>query len=407
MAGYSQASGNRNNDKAALTIQGDDMSTKAGFTFTIGLCMGALLAAPALADINVGISVSATGPAASLGIPEKHTVALLPTTIAGEKINYILLDDATDATQATKNARKFVTENKVDLIMGSSSVPPTLAIAEVAHETRTPLVTMSPIELAGEKNRWVFRTPQHNAIMAKALVEHMAAHNVKTIGFIGYADGYGEGWLREITKAAEGARMKVSVVERFNRTDTSVGGQVLKMVAARPDVVLIAASGTPSALPQLALLERGYKGQIYQTHGTATREFIRVGGKAVEGTILPVGPVVVAAQLSDAHPSKKPGVEYTRLYEARYGAGSLSSFGAYAYDAWRIFAAAVPEALKKARPGTPEFRDALREAIETGRDVVGSQGVFNMSQDDHFGHDARSRVLVRIEKGDWKLIDAR
>jgi branched-chain amino acid transport system substrate-binding protein len=383
------------------------MSTKTGFTLTIGLCMSALLSAPASADINVGISVSATGPAASLGIPEKNTVALLPTTIAGEKVNYILLDDATDATQATKNARKFVTENKVDLIIGSSSVPPTLAIAEVAHETHTPLVTMSPIELAGDKNRWVFRTPQHNAIMAKALVEHMGANKVRTIGFIGYADGYGEGWLREITRAAEGARMKVSVVERFNRTDSSVSGQVLKVVAAHPDVVLIAASGTPSALPQLGLVERGYKGQIYQTHGTATREFIRVGGKAVEGTILPVGPVVVAAQLPDAHLSKKPGMEYARLYEAKYGAGSLSSFGAYAYDAYQIFAAAVPAALKKARPGTPEFREALREAIESGRDVVASQGVFNMSPDDHFGHDARSRVLVRVEKGDWKLIDAR
>jgi branched-chain amino acid transport system substrate-binding protein len=383
------------------------MSTKAGFTLTIGLCMSAMLSAPAMADINVGISVSATGPAASLGIPEKNTIALLPTTIAGEKVNYILLDDATDATQATKNARKFVTENKVDLIIGSSSVPPTLAIAEVAHETHTPLVTMSPIELAGEKNRWVFRTPQHNAIMARALVEHMAAKKVKTIGFIGYSDGYGEGWLREITRAAEAAGMKVSVVERFNRTDTSVSGQVLKVLAARPDVVLIAASGTPSALPQLGLAERGYKGQIYQTHGTATREYIRVGGKAVEGTILPVGPVVVAAQLPDSHPSKKPGMDYARMYEAKYGAGSLSSFGAYAYDAYHIFAAAVPAALKKAKPGTPEFREALREAIETGRDVVASQGVFNMSPEDHFGHDARSRVLVRVEKGDWKLIDAR
>ena len=383
------------------------MSTKAGFTLTIGLCIGVLAPAAALADINVGISVSATGPAASLGIPEKNTVALLPTSVGGEKINYILLDDATDATQATKNARKFVTENKVDLIIGSSSVPPSLAIAEVAHETRTPLLTMSPIELVGEKNRWVFRTPQHNAVMAKALVEHMAANRVKTIGFIGYADGYGEGWLREITRAAEAARMKVSVVERFNRTDTSVSGQVLKVVSARPDVVLIAASGTPSALPQLALMERGYKGQIYQTHGTATREFIRVGGKAVEGTILPVGPVVVASQLPDSHPSKKPGTDYTRMYEAKYGAGSLSSFGAYAYDAYQIFAAAVPVALKKAKAGTPEFREALREAIETGRDVVASQGVFNMSPDDHYGHDARSRVLVRVEKGDWKLIEAR
>jgi branched-chain amino acid transport system substrate-binding protein len=383
------------------------MNKKSTIAVAVGLVLAACFATPSWADINVGISVSATGPGASLGIPEKNTVALLPTTIAGQKINYILLDDATDATQATKNARKFVTENKVDLLIGSSAVPPSLAIAEVANETKTPQLSMAPIEIAGDKNTWVFRTPQHNAMMAKALAEHMAAHKVKTIGFIGFADGYGEGWLREMTRAAEAAGMKVTVVERFNRTDTSVSGQVLKVVAGRPDVVLIAASGTPSALPQLALAERGYKGQIYQTHGTATREFIRVGGKAVEGTILPVGPVVVAAQLPDSHPSKKLGMEYARLYEEKYGAGSLSSFGAHAYDAYRIFAAAVPAALKKAKPGTPEFRAALRDAIESEREVVGLQGVFNMSASDHYGHDARSRVLVRVEKGDWKLIDAR
>jgi branched-chain amino acid transport system substrate-binding protein len=383
------------------------MNKKFSYAVAIGLGLATSVTAPAWAEINVGISLSATGPAASLGIPEKNTFALLPTTIAGEKINYILLDDATDATQATKNARKFVTENKADLIIGSSSVPPSLAIAEVANETATPLITMSPIDLAGEKNKWVFRTPQHNAIMAKSLADHMKANKVKTIGFIGYADGYGESWLREMTAAAKAAGLQISVVERFNRTDTSVTGQVLKLVSARPDVVLIAASGTPSAMPQMALADRGYKGQIYQTHGTATREFIRVGGKAVEGTILPVGPVVVAAQLPDSHPSKKPGLEYTRLYEEKYGAGSLSSFGAYAYDAYRIVAAAIPVALKKAKPGTAEFRAALRDAIESEREIVGSQGVFNMSASDHFGLDARSRVLVRVDKGDWKLIDAR
>lgn len=383
------------------------MSKKFSCTVAIGLSLAASITVPAWAEINIGISVSATGPAAALGIPEKNTVALLPTTIGGEKINYILLDDGSDATQATKNARKFITENNVDLIIGSSSTPPTLAIAEVANETRTPLVTMSPIDLAGEKNRWVFRTPQHNAVMARALAGHMKANKVRNIGFIGYGDAYGDSWLREMTKAAEAAGMKVSAVERFNRTDTSVTGQALKLVAARPDVILVAASGTPSALPQLALVERGYKGQIYQTHGTATREFIRVGGKGVEGTIMPVGPVVVAAQLPDSHPSKKPGMEYTRLYEGKYGAGSLSSFGAYAYDAYRIVAAAVPVALKKAKPGTPEFKAALRDAIESEREIVGSQGVFNMTASDHFGHDDRSRVLVRVEKGDWKLIDAR
>jgi branched-chain amino acid transport system substrate-binding protein len=206
-------------------------------------------------------------------------------------------------------------------------------------------------------------------------------------------------------KAAEAAGIKVVASERYNRTDTSVTGQVVKLVSANPDAILVAGSGTPAALPQTALVERNYKGKIYQTHGAANKEFIRVGGKAVEGAILPVGPVVVASQLPDSHPSKKVGLDYTRVYEEKYGAGSLSSFGAHMWDAFKLFEAAVPVALKSGQPGTPAFRQALRDAIESGKEVVGAHGVFNMSADDHYGHDQRARVLVRIEKGDWKLIN--
>jgi branched-chain amino acid transport system substrate-binding protein len=383
------------------------MTNKLTLAAAVALCSLAGFGMPAWADINIGISVCATGPGAALGIPEKNTVALFPATVAGEKVNYFILDDGTDATQATKNARKFVTENKVDLIIGSSSVPPALAIAEVANETKTPQISLAPIEVAGAKNTWVFRTPQHNFIMAQALAEHMKANNVKTLGFIGYTDGYGEGWLREMTKAAEAAGIKIPVVERFNRTDTSVTGQAVKLVSAKPDAILVAASGTPSVLPQVTILERGYKGQIYQTHGTATKEFMRVGGKAVEGTILPVGPVIVANQLPDSHPSKKVSIEYARQYEEKYGAGSLSSFGAHMYDAYSLFATALPAALKAGKPGTPEFRKALRDAIESGKEVVGTHGVFNMTETDHFGHDARARVLVRVEKGGWQPISSK
>ena len=364
----------------------------------------AFAALPAWADITVGISVSATGPAASLGIPEKNTAALLPTSVAGQKINYVILDDATNPTEANKNARKFVTENNADIIFGSSAVPTALAIAEVASETKTPQIALAPVELADAKKNWVFVVPQHNALMAQALASHMKSAGVKTLGFIGFADGYGEGWAREMTKAAEAAGIKVVASERYNRTDTSVTGQVVKLVAANPVAIMVAGSGTPAARPQTALAERNYKGKIYQSHGAANKEFMRVGGKAVEGAVLPVGPVVVAAQLPDSHPSKKVGVEYTRQYEEKYGAGTVSSFGAHMLDAYKLFEAAVPTAVKSGQPGTPAFRQALRDAIESGREVVGAHGVFNMSPTNHYGHDDRARVLVRIDKGEWKLL---
>ena len=365
----------------------------------------AFIAVPAWADITVGISVSATGPAASLGIPEKNTVALLPTSIAGQKVNYIVLDDATNPTEANKNARKFVTENNADIIFGSSAVPTALAIAEVATETRTPQISLAPVELPDAKKTWVFVVPQHNALMAQALAQHMKAAGVKTLGFIGFADGYGEGWAREMNKAAEAAGIKVVASERYNRTDTSVTGQVVKLVSANPDAILIAGSGTPAALPQTALADRNYKGRIYQTHGAANKEFMRVGGKAVEGAVLPVGPVVVASQLPDSHPSKKTGVDYTRRYEEKYGAGSVSSFGAHMLDAYKLLEAAVPAALKQGQPGTPAFRQGLRDAIESSHEVVGAHGVFNMSPTNHYGHDERARVLVKIDKGEWKLLN--
>ncbi|WJJ93650.1 ABC transporter substrate-binding protein [Neopusillimonas aromaticivorans] len=358
----------------------------------------------ATAEIKVGVSLSSTGPAAALGVPERNTIPLLPTEIAGHKVTYIVLDDGTDASQAGKNARKLVTEDNVDILFGSSATPPSLAMAEVADEFKVPQIAAAPVDLPADKEEWVFRAPQHVRQMAGALVDHMKANGVKRLGFIGYADAYGETWLKETKALAEAAGIALDDVERFARNDTSVTGQAVKLVAAKPDAILIAASGTPSVLPQDTLVNRGFKGQIYQTHGTATKEYIRVGGKLVEGTILPVGPVVVASQLPDTHPSKKMGEDYTRRYEEKYGAGSFSSFGAHIYDAYLLLAAAAPTALKTAKPGTPEFRSALRDALEQSKEVVGLHGVFNMSPTDHFGHDARSSTLIRVENGDWKVV---
>ena len=358
----------------------------------------------ATAEIKVGVSLSSTGPAAALGVPERNTIPLLPTEIAGHKVTYIVLDDGTDASQAGKNARKLVTEDNVDILFGSSATPPSLAMAEVADEFKVPQIAAAPVDLPADKEEWVFRAPQHVRQMAGALVDHMKANGVKRLGFIGYADAYGETWLKETKALAEAAGIALDDVERFARNDTSVTGQAVKLVAAKPDAILIAASGTPSVLPQDTLVNRGFKGQIYQTHGTATKEYIRVGGKLVEGTILPVGPVVVASQLPDTHPSKKMGADYTRRYEEKYGAGSFSSFGAHIYDAYLLLAAAAPTALKTAKPGTPEFRSALRDALEQSKEVVGLHGVFNMSPTDHFGHDARSSTLIRVENGDWKVV---
>jgi branched-chain amino acid transport system substrate-binding protein len=360
------------------------------------------------AQIKVGVSISTTGPAASLGIPEKNTIGLLPTEIAGQKVQYIVLDDASDATQAVKNARKLVSEDKVDLLIGSSITPTSLAMVEVAAETETPLISIAGasriVEPMDAKRRWVFKTTQHDGQMANAIVQHMSANNVKTMGFIGFSDAYGEGWYGEITKYAPTRKIKLAANERFARTDTSVTGQVLKLMAANPDAILIAGSGTPAALPQKALRERGYKGKIYQTHGVANADFLRVCGADCEGTFVPVGPMLVANQLPDTNPVKKSALAYTTKYTASFGKDSVSTFGGHAWDAQILLAEAAKTALPKGKPGTREFRAALRDSLEGIKNLPAAHGIFNMSPTNHQGLDQRSQVMVKIEKGAWKYV---
>jgi branched-chain amino acid transport system substrate-binding protein len=365
-------------------------------------------AGSAVADINVGVVVSATGPAASLGIPEKNTFALMPTSIGGEKINYIILDDATDTTTAVKNTRKLLTEDKVDVIVGSSITPNSLAMIDIVAEAETPMISMAAsaaiVEPVDGKRKWVFKTPQNDIQMSTALVEHMTNAGIKTVAFIGFADAYGEGWYREFSKIAEARKLQIVANERFNRADTSVTGQVLKIIASKPDAVLVAGAGTPAALPQKTLKEKGYKGAYYQTHGVANKDFLRVCGKDCEGTLLPAGPVLVAAQLPADNPIKKVASDYVAKYEAAHGKGNASTFGAHAWDAGLLLQNAVPVAMKKAKPGSKEFRAALRDALEGLKNVTVSHGVVNMSAQDHLGFDQRARVMVMVENGEWKLI---
>ena len=384
------------------------MNTKICLSLQALVCaVLALAAGAASADINVGVTLSATGPAASLGIPEKNTIALLPQTIAGQKVNYIVLDDGTDTTKAVSNTRKLITEDKVDIILGSTVTPNSLAMIDVVSEAQVPMISMAAsakiVEPMDARRKWVFKTPQNDIQMSLAIASHMKDHGVKTVGFIGFADAYGEGWYGEFSKAAALKGINVVTNERFARNDSSVTAQVLKLQAAKPDAILIAGSGTPAALPQITLKERGYTGLVYQTHGVANADFLRVGGKNVEGTFLPAGPVLVARQLPATNPVRASAIAYVTAYEAKYGKDSVSTFGGHAWDAGQLLVAAVPVALKRAQPGTPEFRAALRDALENTKNLAGAHGIFNMTPTDHLGLDQRARVMVKIENGAWKV----
>ncbi len=374
--------------------------TRSAFAIA-ALAAGASLAH---ADITVGVSLGSTGPGASLGIHYRNAFQLIPKTIAGQTVKYIILDDASDPTNAAKNARKLVSEDKVDVLMGSNGVPSAIQMAQVAAETKTPIVVLTPAALSPATLHWSFIVPQPTELMVGAVAEQMKAKGVRTVGYIGFSDTWGDLVLKALEFHAASYGYKVVTNERYARADTSVTGQVLRIMAANPDAVVVGGSGTGGALPHVALVERGYKGPIYHNHGTVNREFIKVGGKAVEGAVAATGPLIVPEELPDSYPTKKVSLEFTRAYEAAFGAGSRNAFAGYSYDGYLLLNAAVPEALKKAKPGTPEFRDALRTALENVKNVVGTHGVYNMSADNHTGVDDRARVPVRVEAGNWRLL---
>jgi branched-chain amino acid transport system substrate-binding protein len=367
-----------------------------------------LCAFAACAQIRIGVDLSTTGPAASIGIPTKNVVELWPKTIAGQSIQYIVLDDATTPNGAVLNTRKLTSEEHVDVVVGPNTTPNAMAMLDVVAEAETPMVALaasaSIVLPMDAKRRWAFKIPQNDSLMATAVTKHMADHGIRTLGFIGFSDAYGESWLTELNHVLDIRGIKLVDVERYNRTDTSVTGQVLKLMAANPDAILIAGAGTPAVTPQIALVARNYQGKIYQTHGIATFEFLKVGGKDVEGTLFPTGPGVVATQLPADVQSRKVAIDFARKYEATYGPNSVTQFAADAWGAWLVLADALPKALKVAKPGTVEFRRALRDALENVKDLTVPQGIVNMSPQDHVGLDQRARVMAKIEGGKWVFV---
>jgi len=371
------------------------------------LAFAVAVAVPAqAADINVGLITSMTGPGASIGIPyAKGTAAgvAYKDEVDGIKLNVIQLDDTTDPSVATRDARKLIEQDKVDVLLGSGSTPASIAITAVCHELKVPCITLSPVNMPGEAGSWMISMPQPPNLMVSVVVDYMRAAGVKTVGYIGYSDGWGDLVYGGLEKSADG--MKILTNERYARADTSVTAQALRIVSAAPDAVMTGGSGTPGALPFIALRERGYTKEIYGTPAIINPDFVRVGGPAVEGVIASTGPVVVAEQLPDSYPTKKVSLEYQAAYQKANNEPARGAFGPYAFDGWLVLLDSAKRALATgAKPGTPEFRTALRDAMVTAKDVVGTHGIYNFKPGESFGVDKRALVLVKLVDGKWKLV---
>jgi branched-chain amino acid transport system substrate-binding protein len=375
--------------------------------FLFAFIVSAFAASAAFAQVKIGLMVSSTGPTSAIGIPQKNTGDLLPRRIGNLTVEYVQLDDGGDTTRAVQNAKKLLQENNIDALIGPSTTPNALAILDLVAEAKVPMMatvgTSSVVEPLDAKRRWVYKTTQNDDLIAAALIRHMNRSGVKTVGFIGFNDPYGENWLKVFGGLAEKAGIKLAAIERYNRTDQSVTGQALKVMSSKPDAVLVAGVGGPGVLPQTTLRDQGYKGAIYQTHGVATDDFIRLGREKVEGTILAAGPMLVIDEVPASNPIRKVALDYINAYEKQFGQ-KPATFGANTWDAGLILERAIPVAARAAKPGTEAFRVALRDAIEQEREVVGCQGVFNMSPTNHNGMDERARVLVTVKDGKFRLL---
>ncbi len=373
------------------------------------LAFAAAVAVPAqAADINVGLITSMTGPGASIGIPYAKGIAAgvaYKDEVDGIKLKVIQLDDTTDPSVATRDARKLIEQDKVDVLLGSGSTPASIAITAICHELKVPCITLSPVNMPGEPGSWMISMPQPPYLMVSVVVDYMKAAGVKTVGYIGYNDGWGDLVWGGLEKSAAPDGIKILTNERYARADTSVTAQALHIVSAAPDAVMTGGSGTPGALPFIALRERGYTKEIYGTPAIINPDFIRVGGAAVEGVIASTGPVVVADQLPDSYPTKKIALEYQAAYQKANNEPARGAFGPYAFDGWLVLLDSAKRALATgAKPGTPEFRAALRDAMVTAKDVVGTHGVYNFKPGESFGVDKRALVLVKLVDGKWKLV---
>ena len=367
-----------------------------------------LLTTTAHAELTLGAVLSLTGPSAGLGIPERNTIELLPTTIAGEPVRWIVLDDASDTTAAVRAARKLIEEEHVDAILGPSNTANSIALLDVVSSAGVPMISLSGSSAVNEPpegtRRWAFKLIPSERVATVQIVDHMLRTGKTTLGHIGFANALGDGYIAALEAQANERQIKSLLQVRYNPGDTSVTPQVLRLTQARPDAVFVAASATPATTPILELRARGYTGPIYTVQGIAGPDAIRVGGPALNGVMFSAVPVLVAEQLPDGHPVKAAALRFVQAYEGRYGPGTRSLFGATLWDGFFLIDAAVPAALKAGPPGTPAFRTALRDAMEQVRGLAGAEAVFSLSPTDHSGAQADSQVMVEIRDGTYRII---
>jgi branched-chain amino acid transport system substrate-binding protein len=368
-------------------------------------------------EFRIGSVVTLTGPASSLGLPEKNALDLLQEQVGKDTslpftVKFITYDDASDPTKAVNEVRKLITEDKVHVVICCSTTPASMAILETVTQAKVPNISLalgqSVIEPVKDR-QWIFKTPSTDQLQVAALVDDMVKRGFKKVAFLGLEDSFGEGGWIALQGVAKNKGVEIVASERFARTDTNFTPQALKVKQAGPDAVYIHAIPPSSALVHQALKRVGFAGPVYHSGGSANNAFVSIGKKDVDGALLGTTPVLVYTDLPDSNPLKPVIAEFAALYEKRFNVPKVDIFPGQSWDAGNIALQAAGEAVKGGAKldDVEAFRAALRDKIESIKEFVGVGGIFNYSANDHLGLDSRSTFIAVVKDDQFRLYDAK
>jgi branched-chain amino acid transport system substrate-binding protein len=354
--------------------------------------------------IRIGAFLSITGPAAFLGDPENKTLELYVERlnasggVLGRKLQLVSYDDAGDAEKARTFAKRLIEQDRVDVIVGGSTTGTTMAVVPLVESAQIPFVSLAgAVVIVEPVKRWVFKTPHTDRMACEKIFVDMQSRGTSKVALISGAGGFDKSMRAECVNVAKKHRIDIVADETYGAGDTDMTAQLAK-IKSTPGVqaVLNAGFGQGPAIVTKNYRQIDLKLPLYQSHGVASKEFIKLSGAAAEGVRLPAAALLVAETLPESDPQKPVVLGYKREYEARYKS-EVSTFGGHAYDGLML----AVEAMKRA--GSTD-KAKVRDALENLRGYMGTAGVVNMAPGDHMGLDLTAFRMLEVKNGNWGLV---
>jgi branched-chain amino acid transport system substrate-binding protein len=359
---------------------------------------------------KVGMFLSVTGPASSLGIPERDTALMVAEQVnkAGgikgpdgkmHPLEVIIEDDKSEPNAAVLAVKKLIEEQKVPVIVGGTSSGASVAVIETVTQAKIPFISLaasSAIVQPVEERHWVFKTAQANLPVAQVQVDWLKAKGFTKIASFGVNNGFGADSIKALQQAAAEQGIEIVWEGTFEPNDTDFAAQLTQISGTGAQALIVHATPAEGAPLTVQFRDMGLPMPIVHNHGIGNQTFIDLAGKAAEGVIFPIGKLLVVETLADSDPQKAVFNQYIADYTKYTNGKKPSSFGGHAWDGLQIAIKALEAA------GTDPA--GIRDSVEGVKNFAGITGIFNMSAQDHNGLGKESLVLVEIKDGTWKYV---